>query len=60
MTVFVTHKDSIVVVQARAEGPGIIGDAVWTVKPGGSLLGHPYERWAALPIGRNEVELKPA
>jgi len=55
MTVFVAKGDRIVIVQARAESDGIIGDATWTVKPGEYLMGHPYEWWAALPIGRNEI-----
>ena len=51
MTVFMNKQKDVVTVVARAESPGIIGDAVWIITPGESLLGHSYEWWAAQSIG---------
>lgn len=58
MTVFVIREGSTVMVQARATGKGLIGDATWTVRPGETLHGHPYEWWSALENGKYEVEPK--
>ncbi len=57
MTVFMNKQKDVVTVVARAESPGIIGDAVWIITPGESLLGHPYEWWAAQSIGRKEIDI---
>lgn len=56
MTVFISKHKDIVTVLARAESPGIIGDAIWEIKPGESAFGRPYEWWANQPIGKVEIE----
>ncbi len=56
MTVFIHKRKDLVTVLARAESPGIIGDAIWTIKPGESALGHSYEWWANQSIGRLELK----
>ena len=56
MTVFINKHTDIVIVLARAESPGIIGDAVWMIKPGESALGHSYDWWAKQLPGKLEIE----
>jgi len=56
VNVFINKHKDVVIVLARAESPGIIGDAVWTIKPGESALGHSYDWWAKQPPGKLEIE----
>ncbi len=60
MTVFINKHKDVVIVLARAESPGSIGDAIWIIKPNESLLGHSYEWWEAQPIGRKEIDTSDA
>ena len=58
MTVYIGKnrtKDEIYV-RSRLESNGMIGDAMWTVKQGDILMGHPFSWWNLLPNGRNEIE----
>jgi hypothetical protein len=39
------NSEVCVVILVRPEGPGIIGDAWWIVRPGGSVAGMDYQQW---------------
>jgi hypothetical protein len=56
MTIYLTKPDGRVILMARAEGDnGMIGDALWEVRPGESAFGRTHAEWSALPEGRHEV-----
>ena len=56
---FFNLHQGVVYLQARFEGPGgIIGDAMETVKPGGSFRGLPYALLAAADAGVVEKSAK--
>lgn len=48
MTVFLTEEPGGVLIQARAEAPGVVGDLTRLVVPGEAFLGLGYEEWLDL------------
>lgn len=57
MTVYVTkEEDGTVLILARAEGDGMIGDMFHEVFPGGSAFGKTYEEWLALCPGKVDLD----
>lgn len=54
MTLFLSKWDGHVILRARAESDGIIGDAQWELEPGQIVFGKTYEEWSALPAGSYE------
>ncbi len=49
MTIFITKLDDLIVLHARAEGPGgMVGDITRRVRPGESEFGKTYEEWQAI------------
>lgn len=55
MTVYLTKPKGRIVLMARAEGDGAIGDLEIEVKPGESAFGRSRDEWAKLPEGPYEV-----
>lgn len=53
---FSTTDNSDIVLQMRAEGDKIVGDAFSTCSPGGSVLNLSYEYLAS--IGSGKIEIK--
>ena len=48
MNVFVTkNPDGTLTLMARAEGDGAVGDWMYDLAPGQSVLGRTFEEWAA-------------
>jgi hypothetical protein len=45
MTVFLSKRDGAILLQVRAEGPGLLGDLVRELRPGDSAFGKSYEEW---------------
>jgi hypothetical protein len=56
VTVFLLKPDARVILKARAEGPGAVGDLVIELWPGESAFGRTYYDWRALPEGPHEVD----
>ncbi len=60
MKVFLSRgPQQAVVVMARAEGSGVLGDLFREVKPGQSLLGYSHQELAALGSGEKDLPPKP-
>ena len=53
----VVADPNLVVIQARAEGPGgMVGDATWEIRPGESLCdGFSFEELLGMGLGEFEV-----
>jgi hypothetical protein len=58
MKLFLTVCEDCVVIQARAEGTGIVGDMVQRIFPGETVLGLSYEALRALGNGAHDIETK--
>jgi hypothetical protein len=51
-TLFITHiSDEKIIIQGRAEGDGMIGDAMWKVQPGQPFAGYSFDELKALGRG---------
>ena len=55
MTVYLSKPGGRVVLQARAEGNGAIGDLTIELEPGESAFGRHWDEWDRLPEGAYEV-----
>jgi hypothetical protein len=59
MTVFINIDGEEIMIRARAESEdedgGIIGDAVWIIRPGQTFMGKPHAYWKALGNGAHTV-----
>lgn len=58
MKVHIIHEPGAVLVRARLEGAGALGDYLEEVQPGEHWGAWPYEQLRALPAG--EADLDPA
>ena len=56
MTVYLSKHGGRVLLRARAESPGIVGDFVQEVRPGDVVFGRTYAEWLATAEGPVEVE----
>jgi hypothetical protein len=45
-----------VIIQARAEGDGMVGDASWVVLPGESAFDLDYDRWVDAANKRQAID----
>jgi len=54
------HLPDLVVIRARAEGPGMLGDATWEIRPGEDFLGWTYEELKALGTSLQDLQPKPS
>lgn len=52
------HYEGNVIAEARAEGGGMLGDFVETIKPGDTFLGHSFADIKALGEGEHDIEEK--
>ncbi len=56
MTIYLTKGPGYVLLQARAEGEGAIGDMTAELHPGDKAFGRTFDEWNALPDGPYEVK----
>lgn len=58
MHVVLTKQDKGILVQARAEGEDVLGDASWLIAPNEDFFGIPYKQLSAMEDGEHDLTIE--